>query len=32
VLFYADEIKLFLPVPSFQDCLKIQGDLNRLVD
>jgi hypothetical protein len=32
VLFYADDMKLFLPVRGFQDCLKIQGDLNRLVD
>jgi hypothetical protein len=25
-------MKLFLPVRGFHDCLKIQGDLNRLVD
>lgn len=30
VLFYADDMKLFLPVSSSQDCLKIQSDLNRL--
>jgi hypothetical protein len=30
--FYAEDMKLFLPDRSFQDCLKIQGDLNRLVD
>jgi hypothetical protein len=28
VLFYADDMKLFLP--AFQDCLKIQSDLNKL--
>jgi hypothetical protein len=27
VLFYADDMKLFLPVRSFQDCMKIQSDL-----
>jgi hypothetical protein len=26
VLFYADDMKLFLPVSGFQDCLKIQSD------
>jgi hypothetical protein len=31
VLFNADGMKLFLPVRGFQDCLKIQGDLNSLV-
>jgi hypothetical protein len=30
VLFYADDMKLFLPVKSFQDCAKIQSDLNKL--
>jgi hypothetical protein len=30
VLFYADDMKLFLPVKSFQDCIKIQSDLNKL--
>jgi Reverse transcriptase (RNA-dependent DNA polymerase) len=30
VLFYADDMKLFLPVGSSQDCLKIQSDLDRL--
>jgi hypothetical protein len=30
VLFYADDMKLFLPVSGFQDCLKIQSDLNKL--
>jgi hypothetical protein len=30
VLFYADDMKLFLPVSRFQDCLKIQSDLNKL--
>jgi hypothetical protein len=30
VLFYADDMKLFLPVESFQDCVKIQSDLNKL--
>jgi Reverse transcriptase (RNA-dependent DNA polymerase) len=30
VLFYADDMKLFLPVSSSQDCLKIQSDLDRL--
>jgi hypothetical protein len=29
-LFYADDMKLFLPVSGFQDCLKIQSDLNKL--
>jgi hypothetical protein len=32
VLFYADDMKLFLPIRGFHDCLKIQCDLNRLVD
>jgi hypothetical protein len=32
VLFYADDMKLFLPVRGFQDCLKIQSDLNRLAE
>jgi hypothetical protein len=31
VLFYVDDIKLFLLVCGFQDCLKIQSDLNELV-
>jgi Reverse transcriptase (RNA-dependent DNA polymerase) len=30
VLFYADDMKLYLPVGSSQDCLKIQSDLDRL--
>jgi hypothetical protein len=30
VLFYADDMKLFLPVSEFQDCLKIKSDLNKL--
>jgi uncharacterized protein YkvS len=30
VLFYADAMKLFFPVSGFQDCLKIQSDLNKL--
>jgi hypothetical protein len=30
VLFYADDMKLFLPVSGFQDCLKIQSNLNKL--
>jgi hypothetical protein len=30
VLFYADDMKLFLPVKGFQDCMKIQSDLNKL--
>jgi hypothetical protein len=30
VLFYVDDMKLFLPVCGFQDCLKIQSDLNKL--
>jgi hypothetical protein len=30
VLFYVDDMKLFLPVSGFQDCLKIQSDLNKL--
>jgi hypothetical protein len=30
--FYVDDMKLFLPVRNFQDCLNIQSDLNRLVD
>jgi hypothetical protein len=29
VLFYADDLKLFLPVSGFQDCLKIQSHLNK---
>jgi hypothetical protein len=28
--FYADDMNLYLPVGSFQDCLKIQSDLDRL--
>jgi hypothetical protein len=32
VLFYADDTELFLPVRDFRDCLKIQGDLNRLAE
>jgi hypothetical protein len=30
VLFYADDMKLFFPVRGFQDCMKIQSDLNKL--
>jgi retron-type reverse transcriptase len=30
VPFYVDDMKLFLPVSGFQDCLKIQSDLNKL--
>jgi hypothetical protein len=30
VLFYADDMKLFLPVSRFKDCLEIQSDLNKL--
>jgi hypothetical protein len=29
VLFYADDMKLFISVRGFQDC-KIQSDLNKL--
>jgi hypothetical protein len=32
VFFYADDMKLFLPVRGFRDCLKIQSDLNRLLE
>jgi hypothetical protein len=32
VLFYADEMKLFLPVHGVRDCLTIQNDLNRLAE
>jgi hypothetical protein len=32
VLFYADDMKLFLPVRGFRDCLKIQSDLNKLAE
>jgi hypothetical protein len=32
VLFYADDMNLFLPVHGFRDCLKIQSDLNRLAE
>jgi hypothetical protein len=31
-LFYAEDTKLFLPVSGFQDCLKIQSDLNKLLE
>jgi hypothetical protein len=30
VLFYADDMKLFLPDSAFKDCLKIQSNLNKL--
>jgi hypothetical protein len=30
VLFYADDMKLLLSVRSFQDCMKIQSELNKL--
>jgi hypothetical protein len=32
VLFYADDMKLLLPVRGFRNCLKIQSDLNRHVE
>jgi hypothetical protein len=32
VLFYADDMKLFLPVCCFRDYLKILSDLNRLAE
>jgi hypothetical protein len=32
VLFYADDMKLFLLVCDFRDCLRIQDDLNRLAE
>jgi hypothetical protein len=32
VLFYAYDMKLFLPVRGFRDCLRIQDDLNRLAE
>jgi hypothetical protein len=32
VLFYADIMKLFLPVGGFQDCMEIQSDLNKLYE
>jgi hypothetical protein len=32
VLFYADDMKMFFPVRYFQDCLKIQSDLNSLAE
>jgi hypothetical protein len=32
VLFYADEMKLVFPVKSFQECMKIQSDLNKLYE
>jgi hypothetical protein len=28
--FYADDMKFFLPVSGFQNCLEIQSDLNKL--
>jgi Reverse transcriptase (RNA-dependent DNA polymerase) len=30
VLFYTDDMKLFLPVRGIKDCMKIQSDLNKL--
>jgi hypothetical protein len=30
VLFYADDLMLFLPIKNFLDCTKIQSDLNKL--
>jgi hypothetical protein len=30
VLFYVDDLQFFHPVSGFQDCLKIQSDLNKL--
>jgi hypothetical protein len=32
VLFFADDMKQFLPVRGFQDCIKIQSDLNKLFE
>jgi hypothetical protein len=32
VLFYADDMKLFLPVSGCHDCLKIQSDLIKLLE
>jgi hypothetical protein len=32
VLFYADDMKLFLPVRGFRDRFRIQDDLNRLAE
>jgi hypothetical protein len=32
VLFYADDMKLFLPGGGCRDCLRIQDDLNRLAE
>jgi hypothetical protein len=32
VLFYADDMKLFLPVRGFRDCLRTQEDLSRLAE
>jgi hypothetical protein len=32
VLFYADDIKLVFPVKNFQECMKIQSDLNKLYE
>jgi hypothetical protein len=32
VLFNADDMKLFLPVRGFRDCLKFQSDLNRMAE
>jgi hypothetical protein len=32
VFFYADDMKLFLSVRGFQDCLKISSNLNRLAE
>jgi hypothetical protein len=32
ILFYADDMRLFLPVSGFQDYLKIHSDLNKLSD
>jgi hypothetical protein len=32
VFFYADDMKLFLPVRGFRDCLKIQNDLKRVAE
>jgi hypothetical protein len=30
IFFYADDMKLFLLFSGFQDCMKIQSDLNKL--
>jgi hypothetical protein len=32
ILFYAGDMKLFVPVSGFQNCLKIQSDQNKLTE